>query len=113
MVSRREAVGGACSLGQWSVYSVDVLMSCVVSVSCQGLVGPSCSRESFTCPAKQALLIARHDLVLESDKSCLVSTMSHRGLDGELQGMGERGAAPCPTPVSEGWEGRRPNVCPC
>ena len=94
MVSRREAVGSACSLGQWLVYSVDVLMSCVVSVSCQGLVGPSCSRESFTCPAKQALLIARHDLVLESDKTCLVSTMSHRGLGGELQGMGERGEAP-------------------
>jgi hypothetical protein len=100
VVSRREAVGSACNLGQWSVYSVDVLMPCIVSLSCRDLVGPLCSRESFTCPAKQAVLIARHDLVLESDKTGLVPPRSHRGLGGELQGMGEHRAAPWPTPVS-------------
>ena len=89
MVSRREAVGRAWNLDQWSVYSVDVLMPCVVSLSYRDLVGPSCSRESFACPAKQALLIERHDLLLESDKTCLVPTGSQWGLWGRVAGNGQ------------------------
>ena len=102
MVSRREAVGCACNLDQWSVYSVDVLMPCVVSLSYRDLVGPSCSKGSFTCPAKQAVLIARHELVLESDKTCASSPPGPTGgLGGDLQGMGERMAASWPTSVSD------------
>jgi hypothetical protein len=80
-------------------------MSCVVSLIYQDLVGPSCSRESFACPAKQALLIARHDLVLESDKTCLVPTGSHRGLGESCREWANVERRPDPPPCQRDGQG--------
>ena len=77
----------------------------IISLSYRDLMGPSCSRESFTCPAKQAVLIARHDLVLESTKPVLSSPNPTGDLEESCREWANVGQRPDPPRCQRGGEG--------